>query len=75
MIIPKQSGSPFSLAQWGPNVDAAHRRIHDLVTETPVEDVTALFPGAAGKVLCKMENLQLDWLVQAAWRFQQNPVS
>jgi threonine dehydratase len=58
VIIPKQSGFSFSLAQWGPTVDVAHRRIRDLVTETPVEDVTALFPGASGKVLFKMENLQ-----------------
>jgi threonine dehydratase len=39
-------------------VDAAHRRIRGLVKETPVEDVTAIFPGASGNVLFKMENLQ-----------------
>jgi threonine dehydratase len=39
-------------------VDAAHRRIRGLVKETPIEDVTAIFPEASGKVLFKMENLQ-----------------
>jgi len=54
----KQSAFSFSLAQLGPMVDAAHRRIRGLVKETPVEDVTAIFPAASGKVLFKMENLQ-----------------
>lgn len=58
MISLKQTNFTFSLAQWGPLVDAAHRRIRGLVTETPVEDVTALFPGSSGRVLFKMENLQ-----------------
>jgi threonine dehydratase len=39
-------------------IDAAHRRIRGLVKETPIEDVTTIFPGAPGKVLFKMENLQ-----------------
>lgn len=54
----KQPAFTFSLAQWGPLVDAAQRRMRGLVDETPIEDVTDLFPGTSAKVLFKMENLQ-----------------
>src|SRR5205823_6214052 len=39
-------------------VAAAHQRIRSSVVETPVEDVSVLFPRASTRVLFKMENLQ-----------------
>jgi threonine dehydratase len=39
-------------------IDGAYRRIQSLITRTPMEDVTALYPGSAAHVFFKMENLQ-----------------
>jgi len=39
-------------------VAAAHQRIHSSIVETPVDDVSALFPRASARVFFKMENLQ-----------------
>jgi threonine dehydratase len=39
-------------------VEEAFGRIRGAVRETPLEDVSALFPKSSARVLCKMENLQ-----------------
>lgn len=39
-------------------VEQAFSRIRAAVRETPLEDISALFPTSSAKVLCKMENLQ-----------------
>lgn len=47
--------SPARLAQM---VEAAARRIHDFVIETPLEPVPELLPGHSGGIFFKLENLQ-----------------
>ncbi|HET7872293.1 MAG TPA: threonine/serine dehydratase [Terriglobales bacterium] len=37
---------------------AAHSRIHDSIVETPLEEVSGLFPKASAHILLKLENLQ-----------------
>jgi len=39
-------------------VEHAFSRIRGAIRETPLEDVSAIFPASSAKVLCKMENLQ-----------------
>lgn len=50
--------SAFSLATWGELIDTAYRRVQSLVTQTPLENVTDIFPGTSANVFFKMENLQ-----------------
>jgi len=56
--VPTSKQAAFSPATWGEMIDGAYRRIQTLITKTPMEDVTELYPGSAAHVFFKMENLQ-----------------
>jgi threonine dehydratase len=46
------------MTNWSQSVAQAHRRIRPHVRQTPVEEISALFPGARARVWAKREDLQ-----------------
>ncbi len=47
-----------SIEDWGALVDAAHKRIHSSIVETPLEPASDLVPNFATRLLFKREDLQ-----------------